>query len=275
MTGQTSLTSAQADSLRVTGPMTGTSIAAHLESWIVTGRWQPGERLPSERQLVEQFGVSRSVVREVLRSLQERGLIDAHPGRGSFVREVRTTDGLASLDVLARRGRVTARHLVTARQMLECEAAALAAEHHAPPDARELKTILQAFDAAPDPAIAAELDIRFHETVARSSGNPVIQIMFASIRPLVAGLVLRSLTDRKVRAIGAPYHEVVLTAILDRDAEAARRGMAEHMAIAMRNYGKDLDLPLSVMLAQRADHEPMVAELLRNASDAISAVEGG
>lgn len=238
---------------------------------MVSGRYAPGERLPSERQLVERYGVSRPIVREVLRSLQERRLITVQPGRGSFVREMRPTDGHHSLDVLTRRGQVTARDLVTARAMLECEAASLAASNRTDAHATRMRQVLAAFDASTDTAVQAALDVTFHETVAVASNNPVIQIMFGSIRALTHAIVLRSLTDREVRNAGARLHHVVLEAILERDAEAARAAMAQHMHLAERYYGLDLDAPLADVLNRRADSEPRVAELLRQASLSVEA----
>jgi GntR family transcriptional regulator, transcriptional repressor for pyruvate dehydrogenase complex len=250
-------------------PLTPQALVDRLEADIVGRTWSPGQRLPSERQLVERFGVSRPIVREVLRRLQERGLIVVHPGRGSFVRDLLPTQGNASVELLARRGEITVRHLVTARRMLECEAAALAAEHHDDDDARRMREILAAFDASRDVAVGAELDLAFHEAVALASGNAVIQIMFGSIRNLAHGMILRSLTDRKVRHAGAPIHHTILDAILARDAEVARKAMASHIELAEKTYGRDIDRPLADVLQRRADHQPEVAELLRQAGSSL------
>jgi GntR family transcriptional repressor for pyruvate dehydrogenase complex len=265
MTGQT-------DSLgRVsTIPLTPQALVDRLEADIVARTLAPGERLPSERKLVERFGVSRPIVREVLRRLQERGLIVVHPGRGSFVRELTPTQGHASVDVLVRRGEITVRDLVTARRMLEAEAAALAAEHHTDADAARMREILAAFDASADVGAGAELDVAFHEAIAVASGNAVIQIMFGSIRALTHGMVLRSLADRKVSRIGAPIHHTILDAIVAGDADAARAAMTEHIQLAEKTYGSDIDRPLADVLQQRAEHQPEVAELLRRASTTLA-----
>src|ERR687888_26944 len=104
MTGPTGCldsSSGAADPGRVSPiPLTAQALVDRLETDIVARTLAPGERLPSERKLVERYGVSRPIVREVLRRLQERGLIVVHPGRGSFVRELTPTRGFASIDVL-------------------------------------------------------------------------------------------------------------------------------------------------------------------------------
>jgi GntR family transcriptional repressor for pyruvate dehydrogenase complex len=177
------------------------------------------------------------------------------------------------MDVFTRGGLVTARHLIVARRMLESEAAALAATNHNAEDSTRMTEVLTAFDATPeaDPGKGARLDVAFHESIALASGNPVIQIMFGSIRVLTHGLVLRSLTDRYVRNEAAPLHRVILEAILAHDVPAARSSMEEHLVIAERHYGGDLDRPLTETLEQRAATLPRLADLLHEASLHIKA----
>lgn len=251
-------------------PMTPQTLTELLEEAIVAKRLRPGERLASERQLAEQHGVSRPIVREVLRRLQERGLIVVQPGRGSFVRRLQPTEGHTSLDVLVRRGDVTIRELVTARKMLESETAALAAIQHTDADAVQLRELLEAFDASRDIASGVELDIAFHEAIAIASQNTVLQIMFGAIRPLIRGMVLRSLTDREIRRMGAPVHHDILDAIVARDAEGAREAMLRHLRLSEELYGADMDRPLQEILHNRAAAQPEVSALLRRVGDLLA-----
>lgn len=250
-------------------PLTPQELTELLEEAIVANRWQPGEKLSSERQLAERYGVSRPIVREVLRRLQERGLIVVQPGRGSYVRELVTTEAHTSLDFLVRRGEVLVGDLVVARRMLETEAAGLAAVRHNEDDAARMSEALAAFNARRDVASGAELDVTFHEAITFASGNPVIQIMFGAIRPLTHGMVLRSLTDRETLRVGAPVHHDILDAILARDADSARAAMTEHIELAQKLYGSDIDRPLHEVLHRRAGNLPEVAALLRQAGDAL------
>ncbi|NBE93379.1 FadR family transcriptional regulator [Nonomuraea sp. KC401] len=251
-------------------PLTTPELTARLERAIVSNRWRPGQKLASERQLASEYGVSRPLIREALRSLQERGLIVVQPGRGSFVREVLPTGGPASLNVLVQRGEVTVRELVVARRMLETESAALAATHHDEPDVRRLRDLLTAFDASTDVATAADLDVAFHEAIAAASHNTVLQIMFGAIRPLAHGMMLRSLTDRVTTKIGAPVHHEILAAIEARDPEAARAAMARHVELAKQLYGDDLDRPLPTVLHRWAGDRPDVAALLHRVGDRLA-----
>jgi GntR family transcriptional repressor for pyruvate dehydrogenase complex len=232
-----------------------------LDDLIVSGAWPAGSKLPSERALCQHFGLSRPVVREVLRRLEERGLIDVQPARGSFVRRLSAVDATRSLDALYRRTGATARDLVVARTMLECEAAALAATNATAKAQDRMQMVLAAHDATRELDHRAELDVSFHESIARASGNPVLHIMFASIRPLVSSLVMRSLADREVREAGEPLHRTILDAIVSRDAESARSAMHEHLALALTLYGDDLDRPLQEIAAERTARTAQVAEI--------------
>lgn len=251
-------------------PPSGDDLASALEGRLLRGDWEPGARLPSERVLAEDYGVSRPVIRESLKALQERGLISVAAGRGSFVKEVRPTSDGGDPLLLVRRGQVTARHLVVARAMLEGKAAALAAENRTANELAAMRQILAAFEREPGLRAAADLDVAFHESIAIASRNPVIQIMFGSIRRLTHGVVVRSLTDRTVRGAAVPLHNVILDAVANQDATAAQAAMTEHIEAAQRFYGADLDDPLSDVLMRRASDTPDVAAVLNAVGQSIA-----
>ena len=237
---------------------------------VLSGQWPAGQQLPPERQLAAELTVSRPVVREALRALRERGLIAVIPGRGSFVREVRLTADGGNADLVAQRGDITARHLIVARIMLEGESAALAAEHRSAEDLRQMRQVLTAFAQARRQIDVVDLDVAFHESIAVSVGNPVIQLMFGSIRNLTHGAVLRSLSDPQVRAVAVPLHETIFAAIRDQDPEAARAAMIEHIGAASDYYGPDLDSPLADVLHRRAERSPDLGELMELVSRTIA-----
>lgn len=240
-----------------------------LESKIISGEYAQGERLPSERKLAEEYGISRPGIREVLRRLEERGLIEVRAGLGSFVMEMMPTRGSATLEHLVRRGDVTARDVIVARLMLESESAAVAAQMRTDADIERMRRLLDAFDEATDIGLAAELDVAFHESIVIAAGNPVLQIMFGAIRDMTLAMVLRSLTDRVARRAGSPIHHTILDAIVAQDAELARAEMQHHLQLAFEIYANDIDLPLASVLQHRADRQPEIAALLRDASLAL------
>jgi DNA-binding FadR family transcriptional regulator len=216
-------------------------IVSRLEDDIVSGRLAPGAMLPSERSLMTRFSVGRSLVRESLRVLRERGLIEVSLGRGSYVRTMGPADDGASPDLLARTGQVTARHLIAAREMLETKTAALAAVNATADDLARLADALSRLEQAPL-ARAADFDLEFHTAIAEATHNPVLQVMFASISSLAHQMMMRSLTDDHV--IGAELHGVLYERIAAGDAAGAADVMARHIGAAELFYGADLDTPV-------------------------------
>jgi GntR family transcriptional repressor for pyruvate dehydrogenase complex len=232
MTGKTSLTHA---------PVSREAVAEYLERQIVAGRYAPGERLPSERHLAEELRVSRPIVREALRVLVERNLVDVLPARGAYVRNSRAIDGASRFDSLYRLGQATPRDLVEARMMLEGATAALAAERSTESDLAALQTAATGCEQAQAVTGRARFDLAFHLGIARAAHNPVIETMFRSISVLTVELMVRSLADRAVSDESLPYHTAILEAIQARDPEAARKAMAAHLAVASRHYGPDFE----------------------------------
>lgn len=240
-----------------------------LEAQILSGQWPAGTRLPSERILAETLGVSRPVVREMLKKLQAEGLIFVLPGKGSYVADLAPSAGHATIDHLVRGGQITTRELIVARRMLEAEAAALAAVNRSAQDLDRMAALLEKFDQASSVQEAVELDTSFHESIVEAANNAVVQIMFTSIRKLVQGMVLRSLTDRRTRQMGAPIHHTILEAIEQQDPEAARREMLAHISLSEQRYGEDLDRSIADVLYQRAVASSQHADLLRELGDSI------
>ncbi|MDP9362664.1 MAG: FadR family transcriptional regulator [Chloroflexota bacterium] len=220
---------------------TRAELSAELEEAILSGRLAVGEKLPSERELAERHGVSRPVVREAMRGLAGRNLVEVVPGRGAYVRAARATDAAAGMDALLRRHQATARDVVEARTMLECTAAESAATRATSADLAAIERALERFDRADGLIDQTRYDLAFHMAIVRASGNPVIATMFGAITGLTIELMLRSLGDPGVTSISVPYHRAIRDAICAREPERARKAMADHLAVAARTYGADFD----------------------------------
>lgn len=225
-------------------PPTRAGLSATWESDILSGRVTAGEKLPSERELATKHGVSRPVVREAMRTLIERHLVEVVPGRGTFVRGTRTSDVAPGMEALLRRRQPTPRDLVEARTTLECTAAALAASRSDEADRAAMANAIARLDAASDLIERVRYDLAFHLAVARAAHNPVIDTMFSAISGLTIELMLRSLADPVVVPVSLPYHGAIVDGIRSRDVEGARRAMADHLAVASRTYGEDFDRSL-------------------------------
>jgi DNA-binding FadR family transcriptional regulator len=217
---------------------------------VLSGELAPNERLPPERQLAVEYGVSRPVIREALRALVERGLIDVEPSRGAFVRADTGHGRYQPLDTEYLRRGTTARQLSEARLMIETEAVALAVEHADADDLARLAAALDRLEASATPLDRVRNDLAFHSALVAASHNPVIETMFASIQGLTVELMVRSAGDAEIVRKSAPYHRVAYQAIADRDADAGRAAIRAHLSVAAATYGDDYDQSLETTAAR-------------------------
>jgi DNA-binding FadR family transcriptional regulator len=231
-------------------PSSSDAIVRALAERVLSGDLAAGERLPSERHLAIEFGTSRPMVREALRTLAERGLIRVEPARGAFVQDDSAPRGFPPLDLEYRRRGTTARHLSETRLMLESEAAALATEHAGADDLAALEAALTRLEASPTPLDRVRNDLAFHAVLVAASHNPVIETMFASIRTLTIELMVRSAGDPEVVRQSEAYHRRAYEAIRDRDVAAARDAIRRHLGIAASTYGDDYDRSLDTTAAR-------------------------
>jgi GntR family transcriptional regulator, transcriptional repressor for pyruvate dehydrogenase complex len=214
-----------------------------LETEILSGRLVDGATLPSERALSTEYGVGRPLVREALRSLASRGLVETSPGRGSYVHAGGRFGPLDSVH-LARHA--TARQVVEARVSLESQTAGLAAERATPAQIELLAALLDRIGASKDPVERSRLDLAFHLSIARASNNPVLEAMLASIAPLMVQLMMRSIGDGRTAERSHPLHLECLEAIRASDSIGASAAMAAHLKVADHTFGEGYDDPIQL-----------------------------
>jgi GntR family transcriptional repressor for pyruvate dehydrogenase complex len=222
-------------------------LATLLAREISSGHYAPGQMLPSERVLSEEYGLSRSMVREALRALAERRLIEILPGRGSRVREATVADAVERLIEVFDLAHVTPRNLIEARSMIETTTAALAAERA---DEMQLEAIALAERSCGEAESLLERvgwDLTFHLSIVKAAGNPLVETMFHAIQPYIVELLFRSLTDEDVSREGLAFHARIRDAITRHDPEAARHEMAGHLTLGITMFGDDLDRNLSLV----------------------------
>ena len=207
---------------------------------IVTGELAPGSALPAEPEMSAQFGVSRSVIREALRVLGEKGLVDVRHGSGTRVTAPERWDPLdpAVLGLLHGRGprEGVLRDLLEARKIVECAVAALAAERATDEDVAALDAALVTMrDAIDDPARYVVGDSAFHLTLVRAAGNRVLERMTQPMHELLS--YAQALTDAIPGVLGRALdeHLAIAEAVRQRDAESARRAMHFHLANTERD----------------------------------------
>jgi DNA-binding FadR family transcriptional regulator len=229
--------------------VSGSTLTQLIEDTLV--EFEPGQRLPSEREFAQSFSVGRPLVREALRTLVERGVVEVQVGRGTFVRRVTPNDAARPVDNLLRRQAITARQLIEARSMLESEASQLACQRATTSEIEHMRDLIA--EAGEEGGLATRLrnDLEFHLSVVRAAHNPVIETMFAAILLPTAEMMFRSLSDPYVSREGLPYHEQMFLAIETRDEEAAASAARGHLLVSERMYGDDLDIDLDVLVQRQ------------------------
>ncbi|ADY27371.1 GntR domain protein (plasmid) [Deinococcus proteolyticus MRP] len=221
-------------------PSVGASIAAQLQTLIQSGAYKPGERLPGQRQLAEQFGASLAGVREALSVLSAAGLVEARPGRGTLVRSV--GDGEPTFDGwLGAVGDASElAELIEARRLLEAFTLREAARRITPEGAAELSAALEDLRAAlGDPEAYVQADMQFHLCLARLAGNRVIlRLMQAIQAPLTEQLrsSISHLSERGALAENFATHERLYLSVAASDPQQAQAAFDDMLRGALAAF---------------------------------------
>ena len=206
-------------------------IVKQVEDSILKGKLKPGDQLPAERDLAQQFGVSRTAVREAVKTLREKGLVEAFSGRGTFVTNGTSLAMRQSLDLMIRINQQEgSTNLAELRFVLEPEIAGLAAERI---EEQLLSTMREAVAVMDrnlhDPDAYVEADLDFHLALAEAVGNPLILSLLDSIVGLLREQRIRIFNVDRGPERGQFHHKRILAAIERRDPEAAREAMRSHL----------------------------------------------
>ncbi|MFE6287274.1 FadR/GntR family transcriptional regulator [Streptomyces sp. NPDC057877] len=203
----------------------------HLKAMIAEGQLEPGQRLPTERDLATRLGISRSSVREAIRALTVLGVLEARHGSGIYVTQLKAGDLLETFGVVAdlsRGPRLV--ELLEIRRTLESTATALAAARITPARLAEVERHLTAMNTTDDPERVLAHDLAFHREIAAAAGNE-------TLAALLEGLSSRTFRARVWRGYqeeGAfdrtrREHAAIHRALTARDPEAARTAAAAHV----------------------------------------------
>jgi GntR family transcriptional repressor for pyruvate dehydrogenase complex len=200
---------------------------------ISSGAWKPGYRLPPERELSEAFGVSRTVVREAVKALEARGILESTTGSGVTVRRAdfnMVSQSLETYMQLANRDDFEIR-LNEVRRVLEVEMVALAASRITPEQRTQLRGICRQMREEKNTAKQmAELDFRLHVTLAESTQNDLFKVLLAPLISQLREQIILTWEDfpRPVEDV-FDQHEAIVAAVESGDAEAARQAMTKHL----------------------------------------------
>jgi len=206
-------------------------IVQQIEESVLKGTLKPGDQLPAERDLAQRFGVSRTAVREAVKALREKGLVEAYSGRGTFITNGTSQVIRQSLDLMMKTGPADGCiHLAEVRAVLEPEIAALAATRAEEQHIAAMQDAFEVMDRSrQDPVAFIEADLDFHLALAEAAANPLI---LSLIDPIVG--LLREQRMRIFHVEGGPergqyHHKRILDAVVQRDIEKARSAMRAHL----------------------------------------------
>lgn len=219
-------------------PRLSDTVAEQMLDAIVTGSFREGDILPSERELSDQFGVSRTVIREAVRTLATRGVVEVQSGRGVRVIPPHPDRVTEAVSLLLRADRVLDFGKVhEVRTMLETYFAGVAAERSTEDDHRELEKQLGAWeDATGDVAAASRLDVDLHRAIAKAGRNELFLVLLDSIAGALLENRRATLALEHIHAKVYAEHRDIVAAIKARDPETARRAMALHLSGAAETW---------------------------------------
>lgn len=206
-----------------------------IESRIINGEYRLGDQLPTEFELAAQYRVSRTVIREAMKTLKERGWVDTRVGKGTFLVDNVSRGVGASFDVIVRMNPdLGFEHLIEVRELLEPGIAALAAERAS---AEQIQAMRKAVDqmerATNNPADMDDFlagDYTFHALMAQATGNPLVPSI---LQPVVT--LMRDQQKYHLYRVKGGYlksqshHRQIMDAIEAHDSEAARQAMLGHI----------------------------------------------
>jgi len=235
--------SADGNSSRVELHEDGTAqVVSHVRTLIERGELKPGDRLPAERDLATQIGVSRPTIRAGLRTLAAMGVVQSRHGSGTYIPDGPPAFNTDALSFLAALHGFTREEMYEARRILEVGAAGLAAERATPEQVATLaEEVASLFASMQAPQVFLVHDINFHRGVATASGNPIV----ASLVEMVSALYYERRRETAIRASerdlrdAAEMHRRIYQAIRAKDADTARRAMHDHLIQASRHQAQE------------------------------------
>src|SRR5690625_2861719 len=209
-------------------------ITEQIKQQIINGRLKPGQKLPSTRQLSEQFAVGRSTMREALSALKAMGLIDIRQGEGCTVRQLDAEDLNISLPVELL-GKETILELLEARKALEISNAALAAEKRTSQDLAQFERILRRMsEAHGDEKVGEETDVSFHLALAEATHNSIIVRLLRVISEQMERAIQETrrvymYADKDVSEQLWREHQAIYEAVREQNGLEAKKSMEQHL----------------------------------------------
>ena len=241
-------------------PSLVTRLTEQLLALMADGELEPGDVLPSARELGEQFGVSRTVIREALQQLQARGVVEVDAGRAARVaavsaRHVSDTIG-RYVQAAQAQNVIQAWHISEVRETLELRLAELAAGRISDAEIHEMESELERMSAAPTAHEAALHDEAFHRLIAQATHNPLYVTLLESIAAAMLPIRERSLAVGGRATTAFEQHADILAGLKLGDAAAATAAMRVHLEDSRQYYPDPADRQDGTSLHDSRDGYP-------------------
>lgn len=214
-------------------------IAVDLERMILSGMLKPGDHIPPERELAVIIGVSRSSIRDALKDLEMRGLINRKPGRGTIV-EAPSDEFLGLARLGSPEDIATLTQALEVRAIIEPPTAFRAASRATKRNIAQLNSLLHDMTADLKPSQFAEIDRLFHRAVAQCTQNPMLGALTDTVNDLIAPSRANALQTKDRRRTSIEGHRAIVQAIEAHDEQAAYDSAAEHLATVQERLLKDV-----------------------------------
>lgn len=203
-------------------------IISQIRGMIERGELRPGDRLPAERRLAEDFGVARNTVREAIRVLAEGGILESRQGAGTYVKDMSVRRNSLFDGILD--GSHSMQDIFEVRLLMEPEIAGLAAQNASPGDVNHLEAVvLEQQEAINAGQSGAMFDQRFHNLLAKASGNSVLREMVAALREDLTEIRNPTLQSDARQRASLVAHKAIVEAVRSGHVLQAERAMREHL----------------------------------------------
>jgi GntR family transcriptional repressor for pyruvate dehydrogenase complex len=227
-------------------------VAEQIQSIIVDGQMMPGDRLPPERELAERLSVSRNVIREATKVLQDRGLVRINPGSGTYVSNISAEAVTHAMSLYLRAGKAAIRNLLEVRALLETQIAALAARRADETDiellelaSREMEeNLVQARLAQTEEDRSAALEryadgnVFFHETLARACKNNLLPLVLQPVMQLMLESGWRLAMQTGGAEKSPAMHRKIIDCIRRRDEQGCQDAMREDIHLSASGWAE-------------------------------------
>ncbi len=207
-----------------------------LKEQLINGVWKPGDKIPSENELVALFNVSRVTVRQALSKLITLGLLETKLGEGTFVKEITPGVYMKEMIPYIYLNKDSFREVLEFRLVIEVETAGIAAEKITEKDIARLEKCLNRMIEFKDELEKyVHEDLHFHMIIAKSTKNSLIIQVNNIVREIIRETI-KNVTEEIGIEVGLKYHKLLIDSFKQRDAEMAKKMMREHLQQAVIRF---------------------------------------